>query len=189
MNNYSVAGEDSKQIKQIVQSNADVQTGFFELLNYCQTKWPHDVWEQVSKIEVQGDVDELKIWLDQTLCNEPPAGNIKAFWFGLYNPVLKNGEVTCRLYISGSTQFDPNTIDWACWREDSYVPKGRYAKSRVLRQIYSLVVDTEIEAVGEYALCLGFAGLAVKHIFGNSHKPVAVGFDSGDFIVVNQQRA
>lgn len=182
MNNYKISVKDLEQVERIVQSEINVQTGFSQLLEYSQAKWQHDIWRQVAELNVEEDVEQLNIWLQQVLAKEPPPDNIKAYWFGLFNPVLENGEVTCGLYVSGSTQFDSSTSDWACRDEDSYLPEGRYANSQILRQIYSLVADTKVALAGEYVLCLGYACLAVKHIFNNSLKPVVVGFDAGDFI-------
>lgn len=185
MSNYDIAEEDLEYIEQVVRSETNVQTGFSRLLSYCQAKWQHDIWQRIARLNVEDDVEQLSIWLKQLFAKEPPHDNIKAYWFGLFNHILENGEVTCGLYVSGSTQFDSSTSDWACWDEDSYLPEGRHANSLILRQIYSLVSDTKVALVGEYMLCFGYSCLTVKYIFGNSPKPAVVGFDSGDFIAIN----
>lgn len=187
MKPYQLNAEDYEEVSKVIASATNVREGLSRLLDYCQTRWPHDVWQRIKELEIRDDIEKLDTWLNQVLTEEPPQSEIKAFWFGLYNPVLENGQATCRLYISGSTRFDANdtNVDWACWREDSYIPQGRYAPSRVLTQIYALLTDTELVAAGEYVLCLGYACLAVKHIFSHAPKSVAVGFDMGDFIMMN----
>ena len=143
-----------------------------------------------SGLELEKDVATLHHWLGQVLSSEPPPETIKAFCFGLFNPVRGNGVISCDLYVSGSRRFDPNDndSDWACWTPDSYFPRSRHADSSALHEIYQLVSGTEVAQPGEYVLCLGYACLAIHRILDDlpldPSLPVAVGFDEGDFIMV-----
>jgi len=179
-------------VKRTVESGSGVVDGMSDLIGYCEKKKRNVVWKEIRQLNFNEDVERLREWLVEVLYAEPPANEIKAFWFGLYNPVFDDGRVSCCLYVSGSTRFDE--ADWACWADDSYAPDGRYADSKVLDEIYSLTNEKGVGDIGEYVLCLGYACLAVKHLcetipsellFGSrGTRAVAVGFDSGDEILI-----
>jgi hypothetical protein len=149
-------------------------------------------------LDFEQDVDHQYKWFQDLLVTEPPPDNIEAFWFGLFTQPLKNGKVICTLYVIGSPVFnmDDDTGDWACITNESYVPKGRFATSAILQEIYLLVTQggKATKEVGEYVLCLGYACLTVKAIcqtmnrkllFGErASRFVAIGFDEGDFIIL-----
>ena len=179
-------------VKRTVESGSEVADGMSELIGYCEKKKRNVVWKEIRKLNFNEDAERLREWLVEVLSTEPPANEIKAFWFGLFNPAHDDGRVSCCLYISGSTRF--NEADWACWAHDSYVPDGRYADSKVLDEIYSLTNEQGVGDIGEYVLCLGYACLAVKHLCetvppelllgSRDTRAVAVGFDSGDEILI-----
>jgi hypothetical protein len=181
--------------EQIVKSASSVGAGMSQLLGYCESNLPNSVWANIRQLDFEGDTAKLRTWLEKVLSSEPPSAEINVFWFGLFNPV-RNGGANSDLYISGSTKFDPEdeTGDWAIWDDNSYLPESRYANSHLLKEIYRLVSKTEVAAEGEYILCLGFAGLAVKQIVkllskelllgDRERRDIAVGFDSGDFILL-----
>jgi hypothetical protein len=179
--------EANEFIKRTIESGNDVAAGMTELVGYCKKKKPNVVWKEIRQLDFRDDVERLGKWLVEVLSTEPPANEIKAFWFGLFNPVLDDGRVSCCLYVSGSTRF--GEIDRPCWRDDSYVPDGRYADSKILNEIYSLTNEKGLGDIGEYVLCLEYACLAVKHLCEtipqelllglNDKRAVAVGFDAG----------
>jgi hypothetical protein len=179
-------------VKRTVESGSEVADGVMDLIGYCAKKKRNVVWKEIRQLNFNEDVERLREWLVEVLSAEPPANEIKAFWFGLFNPVLNDGRVSCCLYVSGSTRFDE--VDWACWADDSYVPNGRYADSKVLDAIYSLTNKQGVGDIEEYVLCLGYACLVVKYLcetvppellLGSRDKrTVAVGFDAGDGILI-----
>jgi len=203
------------QIEDTIKSTSSVMEGMRRLLDYCDGNLRNPLWINVRNLDFESDITNLRFWLENVLSNEPPSQEINGFWFGLYNPVLDNGEVSCRLYISGSTKFnrEDETGDWAAWDNSSYLPEGRYANSKVLHEIFRLIenvrerfhlhnqnADYFVEEInglenGEYLLCFGYACLAVKAICGSinpkllfgerDNRAVVVGFDSGDWIILN----
>ncbi len=201
---------DFDYIQQVLNTTSSISNGISQLVDYCDINFPNSLWVKIRNLDFESDISKLKSWLENVLSNEPPSQEINGFWFGLYNPVLDNGEVSCRLYISGSTKFsrEDETGDWAAWDESSYIPEGRYADSNVLHQIFRLIDQTrkmlikegnreEIDNLsdGEYILCIGYASLVVRTIcssinpkllFGErTTRSVAVGYDSGDFIILD----
>lgn len=185
--------DDFEFVRHFVQSHNTVSEAMPSLIDYCETKWESDLWLYLRRLNINNDVLYLRRWTDKLLTREPPSKQIRALYFGLFNPILDNGRASCVLHVSGSTTFhdDPILHDWTCFAPDSYVPKRRYAKSRVLHEIYSHLEDSNVASVGEYVLCLGYAGLAIKEIKKSASRlkeigiPIAVGFDSGDAIILD----
>lgn len=174
-------------IDNLVEVSPNVSSGMTSLLDYCESKLSNSVWLKIGEMDFASDVQHLSNWLIQVLLVEPPADEIKALWFGVYNPV-KNGKTSCRLYVSGSVS-EPDKPDWAVWNEKSYLPERRYADSAVLSEIYAMLTENDMQYDGEYILCLGYACLAVKSIFDDvafeqNKFDIAVGFDEGDYIMV-----
>jgi hypothetical protein len=179
-------------IEALTKTSSTVSVGMTQLLDYCESKYPHPIWIKLRALNFEGDTKNLRSWLEHILLREPPSSEIRGFWFGLFNPVMDN-KTTCALYISGSTKH-PSKSDWAVWNEESYLPNGRYADSKVLHEIYHLLEEHHMLGDAEYILCLGYAGLVVhsvckstdtKLLFGErSSRAIAVGFDSGDYIVL-----
>lgn len=198
-------------VQQVVKSHTGVLGGMIELVDYCKASCPSSVWDKILRLDFAKDVACLQAWLRHVLTDEPPAENIKAFWFGLFNPDIA-GQISCDLYLSGSVEFDPEdeTFDWACLTDESYLPNGGYAKSRVLHEIYHIVHSDQPVFphpckmglckgntscwLGEYALCLGYACLSIKEVLRSIEptlllgkartRAVAVGYDSGDGIII-----
>ncbi len=188
--------EGKALIQAIINHSIAVRPGMNYLLEYCGKVCDSPVWKKISGMEFEKDANSIQHWLNKTLDHQPPPENIRAFWFGLNNPVLNDGETSCCLYLSGSVQFDMNdqTATWACLSDDSYMPRDSYAKSTILHEMYYLTNQHEVGDLGEYMLCLGYACLAIlsalKTVDGrfllnlSGRRPVAVGFDKGDFFFV-----
>ncbi|MBL8078385.1 MAG: hypothetical protein JNM55_10525 [Anaerolineales bacterium] len=183
-------------VRDVVESTSNVRIGMEQLLDYCKMKSPDPVWATIRNFEFEGEIPKLELWLLNVLSSEPPSNDIKAFWFGLFNPILDN-ETSCGFYICGSTNFASydRTSDWACWQKDTYLPTQRYADSRILREIYSLVDNNNnVSNFAEFILALGYTCLAVKYICRSinpnlilgdrKRRDIAVGFDSGDSIIL-----
>ena len=179
----------------VLASDATVADGMARLIDFCDDQESWRGWSALRKLDFAADEKRLKRWLQGVLTKEPPQKSIKAFWFGLFNPIVED-KATCGIYIAGSKNFDAadETFDWAC--SPDYSPKGRYAKSQVLDEIYRKVGKAKgsVSEYGEYVLCLGFGGLIINTLantidaetwLGNSMaRAVAIGFDSGDGILL-----
>ena len=73
------------------------------LLEYCGKVSDSPVWKKISEMDFEKDATAIQHWLNKTLAHQPPPENIRAFWFGLNNPILTDGETSCCLYLSGSS--------------------------------------------------------------------------------------
>jgi hypothetical protein len=174
-------------IEELTKSSPTVSVGMSQLLDYCELKTPNHLWSVVRGLDFERDTKKLRVWLEHVLLSEPPSDDIKGFWFGLFNPV-KDGEVSCALYISGSITYSDEP-GWAVWNDTSYLPKDKYADSIVLHEIYRILEKNNMFGDEEYVLCLGYACLAINAIYESAglkrlDRPVAVGFDSGDYIIL-----
>jgi hypothetical protein len=109
------------------------------------------------------------------------------------------------IYVCGSERFEPDRgdNDWAVGPD--WWPETRYASSSVLASIYQIAYRQGVAAAeqrkclgidAEYPLCLGYGTFAVRElllrvepslILGKSDSlGIAVGFDSGDFVLLGE---
>lgn len=186
-----------KRVEKLIRKDIFVNAGMKDLLGFCEKVKPAKCWKPLYQLEYEKGFDQLTDWLTNLLTKQPPTKTINGLWFGLFNPVLKDGLPTCCLYLAGSKRFDldEGDPDWAVSPE--YWPKDRYSNSKVLTTIYRTMDVTEGEegAFGEYTLCLGYASLVVaawcrsalrSKLLGKApFRGVTVGYDSGDGILID----
>lgn len=165
------------------------------LITACAAKRPHDDWEQLRALPL-GNTDDLCAWIEKPFRLDPPSEKLAGLWFGIFNPIY-NRKTVADVYVCGSNRFDqdPDDCDWAVGPD--WWPEYRYANSAVLAGIYEISNRKDgLHNDAEYPLCLGYGALAVREIL-NRISPaivldaagsvgVAVGFDSGDFVLLGQ---
>jgi hypothetical protein len=183
------------EVSKALHAQASLAHGMQALLAYCGKQYAWKGWSQIRELDFDSDVADLEKWLRGVLRNEPPPNSVKAFWFGIFNPVY-DGETSCDTYIAGASDFDPDdaTFEWACGAD--YFPDGRYAHCKILDEIYRIVngARPRASAMGEYILCLAYTAFAVRELakrvdkklwLGKSKvRGLAVGFDSGDGVLL-----
>lgn len=169
-------------------------------LQYCRKAAPdlEGTWNELSLLDFDGDFLRLTEWATNLLRLEPPTSNINGLWFGLFNPVLHDGQADCQFYLSGSSHFDkvdPNS-DWHCVQD--YWPNGRYAQSEVLTAIYRRFesIEDDENYLGECCLCQGYVAsvianwcsskLADQLMGADRQRAVAMGHDSGGMYFIHQ---
>ena len=181
-----------KLIQKCVRNRTPLTEGMRLWLDYCEHQYPAKVWAGLRKLDYETDFDGLTLWLADLLQSEPPPRTINGLWFGLYNPILKDGQPTCELYLAGSERFDKP--DWQCSPE--YWPEGRYAPSDVLTAIYRRCESGKgaVDILGEAFLCQGYVALVLarwcrgpmrSRLLGEAKsRGIGLGHDSGDAYVV-----
>lgn len=181
------------EVPKALGTHASMRGGMEALLDYCDKQYRWKGWAKIGELDFDSDVAELEKWLNGVFKKEPPPSSVKAFWFGIFNPVY-DGETTCDTYIAGTSEFDADdeSFEWACGPD--YLPDGRYAHSKILHRIYQTVNGSPASAMGEYILCLGYTAFAVRELakrvdkifwLGKSkQRGLAVGFDSGDGVLL-----
>lgn len=108
-------------------------------------------------------------WLLDLSSNEPPAEDIIAINFGLFE--TSEG---FRMYVTGSRKYDPIDDDWAC--EQDYYPTRRY-----FEEVFDIKLDWETVHRQSVELVSSFLHSHVAN--GSFLTPllaVTVGFDSGN---------
>lgn len=177
------------------------------LLDQCESARPHPDWAALRSLPY-ADLSPLLEWLRVPFRDEPPAVPLAGLWFGLFNPCPDGRTPVADIYVSGSEQFDPDPHDnsWAVGPD--WWPDARYAGSAVLADIYRLAhrqgarVAERKKCLGndaEYPLVLGYGAFAIRELLGRVEPSlvlggsaavgVAVGFDSGDFVLVGEMTA
>lgn len=179
-----------------------VEESMAALIDYCEDRQPHPDWALFRDLHY-GDLSALTSWLSKTFSAKPSKTILRGLWFGLFNPCLDDGTPVADIYVSGSKRYcaDPRSNEWAVGPD--WWPRSRYAKSSILEAIYRIANPSDPEqtstsknlcAEAEYALCLGYGTFAAQAILlemepalilgGSETLGVAVGFDSGDFVLL-----
>jgi len=188
--------DSARMITDIAEKPLAIDPGMGKWLDYCAAVAPEckALWPRLRKLDFNADANDLESWLTRLFAREPPPNEINGLWFGLHNPVLDDGKPSCQMYVGGSTAYDPDSTsnEWVC--QLSYVPKGRYATSKVLNELYRSVepvTKNNVNSLGEAFLCHGYLALVVSHwckgpmrtlLRGDaSIRAVVIGHDSGDF--------
>jgi len=179
-----------------VRSSRTIESSMRRLIERCHHCRPHSDWQRLHALDYSL-LASLREWFSGVFRSEPPAATIRGLWFGLFNPCLADGTPTADIYVSGSERFssDPHDNSWAVGPE--WWPDSRYAESSVLSDIYGIAYETNaldpLQNDAEYPLCLAYGSLVVRDLLRESlprlAEPVgaAVGFDSGDFIVLGSR--
>ena len=164
------------------------------IISVCEEDTPHQDWVLLRRLGYH-DTNSMKKWLSNVLVTEKPNFIIKGLYFGLFNPIV-NDKPTADIYICGSSIYDEDDIDeWTC--DPEYWPEKRHANSSILGDIYNIAYASD-DSLGndvEYPLCLGYGCLLVKHLLTAidakilrdacaDNVAIAVGFDSGDYIMI-----
>jgi hypothetical protein len=174
------------------------------LIDQCETARPHPDWAKLRALPYS-NLSPLLDWVQEPFREEPPAVPLKGLWFGLFNPCLDGRTPVADIYVCGSERFhpDPHENSWAVGPD--WWPEARYASSAVLADIYRIAyrqgarVAEQKGCLGndaEYPLCLGYGAFVVREllarvelslILGRSVSlGIAVGFDSGDFVLLGE---
>ena len=174
------------------------------LIDQCEVARPHPDWAKLRALPY-ADLSPLLEWVREPFRGEPPGCPLQGLWFGLFNPCPDGRTPVADIYVCGSERFDPDPHDngWAVGPD--WWPDARYADSAVLAGIYRVAhrqgarVAERKGCLGndaEYPLCLGYGAFAVRELLGQVEPSlllgrseslgVAVGFDSGDFVLVGR---
>jgi hypothetical protein len=188
--------KSATMIADVAKNPLPPASGIGQWLDYCEEVAPEckSLWKRLRKLDFDSDAKRLTMWLKRLLGEESPPANISGFWFGLYNPVLDDGEPSCQMYVGGSSSFDPGSEsnEWVC--QLSWSPNGRYSTSQVLTELYrpvEAVTKNQVSYLGEAFLCHGYLALVVSQwcsgpmrsaLLGEALiRAIVIGHDSGDF--------
>jgi len=181
-----------------------IQESMVLLIDRCEEAQPHSDWAELRSLPY-ANLSPLFVWIQRPFREQPPARPLQGLWFGLFNPCYDGRTPVADIYVCGSERFHADAKDnsWAVGPD--WWPDARYARSAVLADVYRIAyrqegrTDDPEECLGndaEYPLCLGFGAFAVRELLGQVEPSlllglatsigVAVGFDSGDFVLVGR---
>ena len=194
-----------REIRDVLASGVALEAGMARMLDFCAEQYPHPVWNSLRQLDFAGNMEQLKAWFGQVLCEQPVPARIRGLWFGLCNP-HQDGRPTCMMYLAGSAEFDARDRRAAWVIEADYFPRRQetlwMAPSICLQEIhhkaYAKMYHTgnvpEYGTLCDYTLCLGFAALAVRQLCAEipaeiwlgdaAERGIATGFDDGDFLMI-----
>ncbi len=178
-----------------IASKRSLRESMDRVIAKCAKARPHGDCEKFAALPYE-NLDGLREWIERPFREEPSKKKLAGLWFGLFNPVYSRKPVA-DIYVCGSTRFDPSPEDDSWAVDADWWPEDRYAHSVILAKLYKIAHRKGgLANDAEYPLCLAFGGLAVRELLragdpsvflGKSPSlGVAVGFDSGDFVLVGK---
>lgn len=203
MNIDAILKKSDQLIHAVATQPEKMALGMTPWLDYCDRVAPKKkrLWSRLRKLDYDVDFHQLTQWLTKLLRKTPPGPEINGLWFGMYNPIGKGGEETCQPYLGGSTGFKPRSKsnEWVC--DLTYFPKGRYANSSILAEVFQSVDQgaDDIAVLGEAFLGYGYMALTAAkwchsdvrlQLLGDAPmRAIAIGHDSGPPIRIAVLRA
>lgn len=178
-----------------IASKRSLRESMDRIIAKCEKGHPHDDWAKIAALPYE-NLDDLREWIEKPFREEPSKKKLAGLWFGLFNPVYTRKPVA-DIYVCGSTRFDPSPDDNSWAGRPDWWPEGRYAHSAVLAKLYKIAYRKDgLANDAEYPLSLAYGGLAVRELLRTAEPSVflgkspslgvAVGFDSGDFVLVGK---
>lgn len=178
-----------------------VSQSMASLIDQCEAIRPHADWTKLRMLDY-ANVAPVVDWIRATFRNDPPGYEMRGLWVGLCNPVMPDGTAVADMHLDGSSSFDPTPHNGRWAQECDWFPNDDFARSAVLAQIYRIAYGDEspnddvLRNDVEYPVCLGYGAFAVRdalrlidpaELLGESTSlGIAVGFDSGDFVLLGR---
>jgi len=178
-----------------LSSRRSLRQSMDRVIARCSKGRSHDDWDRLRALHYE-DLDDLREWIEKPFRLEASRKKLAGLWFGLFNPVY-DGKAVADIYVCGSKRFDPSPDDCSWAVGPDWWPENRYADASILARIYAIAyrkggLGNDVE----YPLCLAYGALAVRDLIRSSDASlflgscsslgVAVGFDSGDFVLVGK---
>lgn len=178
-----------------IASKRSLRESMDRIIAKCAKGHPHEDWEKIAALPYE-KLDDLRKWIEKPFREESSTKKLAGLWFGLFNPVYSKDPVA-DIYVCGSTRFDPSPDDnsWAVGPD--WWPEGRYAHSKILAKLFKIAYRKNgLANDAEYPLCLAYGALAVRDLLRDADSSmflgkssslgIAVGFDSGDFLLIGK---
>lgn len=166
------------------------------LIEVHAKEYPAGDWSPFLDLPFDREAAHLKQnWLPDVFQHRAPSSLPAAgILFGLYQPEIGRGrkrETVTDFYVAGTRQFELDSEgDWAV--EPAYFPRGRYANSQVLADIYRRAYGPTngLGNQAEQYLCLGYVAFLIPVLLaditskwivkGDGQVGIAAGWDSGE---------
>lgn len=185
-------------IYRLISSGTSTPVALRRFFDFCARDLPFPLWGKLGRLDLSDDLEGLRAWLTDVLTQEPPR-RITAFWFGTCTFYVEEEPTSC-LYVAGSTKYRPDVETPDTFVRPAYFPERRYAGWPALAEISRLAKRGKLadELHVDYYAVLGVMALVVAHLMRtvdrklllgrSSERAVAVGFDSGDMLLLGVVR-
>ena len=181
-------------VSALAQRDGSPRPAFEAVVDFLEAQTSAAYFRAIRRVSVERDVASLRDEVARILEEEPPPASIAAYYFGLFDAADDAGKEVCGFYIAGVDKLDPEADDFLC--DPPWFPESRFLESEVLTALKEaeLVARSKRAEHGSFIGYAGQLGIAmVLARFARSSLPAAapivVGFDDGDFVVLDTPAA
>ena len=178
-------------IERVAKSATSITEGMHSLLEYFKDQIEDKQYSDLRGLAWESDCEQLQTYFVEVLRKEPPSKTVDGLYFGLYNPIDSQGQVSCDIGVFGvSGIFEQSASDE---EEDGevYLAEEGEVLSSILAEIYRRSRGRRaLSAELANGLSLAYAALVALRICredpaallsgGARERAVVVGFDEGD---------
>lgn len=204
-----------EEVRRVVAEAPPLAQGMARLCDCAAAQCPDPAWAAIKGLDFSADEAVFCAWLERVLAEHPLPNKMQAIWFGLYQAAagVEGGDGFELIWLPAlgaarQRPEDAEDIEWACQLD--YHPQAE--PPELMPPSLAMVAPPtqeagnedeeedeedareELEELADTLLPLGYYGLLVararlalgKRFPGGGRRPVAVGFDDGDWVYVVQ---
>ena len=154
----------------------------------------------LKKLDTKRLEKEFNKSISKVLSEESVPSQIKSLHFGIFvmsDPAYNKGDDVTTVCFTGSSFTPDESVDWACWDENSFLPRSKYFIFTDFSMLDKLLKNKKLDGNFEVLLYNGvlalliinFIGKYSKSLLDNSNNTfiyVGVGSDSGTNFILGK---
>lgn len=178
----------------IFNAKTGIRESWNKMIDYLESIKPNDYWAELRELDVDGEQEDIKDWMEQIAENSPVPKSAVALWIGITKLWDEETQTEyAAIYLGGAKKYDAEDIDWAA--DLSYQPEENYGIVQVLTNVGDIISpDTENFDFLDWILPLSYCSFTIDEIIrtktinaqlflrGRKQLFVTTGFDEGDFV-------
>jgi hypothetical protein len=196
--NMNISHEDAwASLERTLSQKQSATDAWDDFLTSMETIAPHRIWDQLREITVENEQQEIREWLNGAAEVRDLPDSIQGFWIGITQMHVKSVDRDVyAYYVVGCDSFSEEDAEWAT--ESSLRLTDTYCAPDFLLEVQTMIADEDGELL-DWILPLALSAFVFDDIIRNSLNPkfhksglsemkFAVGYDGGDFAILNSAK-
>lgn len=177
-------------LTEIIDLQLSVEESWKQLIDFLQSKYSKPFWTELKQLDILGEQDDFREWLEMLAANYPIDISVKALWIGI-SQLSEKQDIIPVVYLAGCKEYSTENIEWTS--EMIYTPENRYVAPPVMKNMNSIILHDEDYIFFDWILPLAYCAFTLddlirngldKSLFLRKSKRIfiTVGHDGGDFL-------